>query len=58
VIKRIEMEGDYSVIIENNQEKKETQLGVDGFSLMFTSKQSVVDHISLLNKALEFWEYE
>jgi hypothetical protein len=25
---------------------------------MFTTKQEVLDHIALLTKALEFWEYE
>ena len=58
MIKKIELEGYYSVAVENNEEKQETQMGVEGWQLMFTKKQDVVDHIALLNKALDFWEYD
>jgi RNase P/RNase MRP subunit p29 len=57
MISKIELVGKYSVVIENNEEKRVTQLGVEGWIMMFTSKQQVVDHIELLNKALEFWEF-
>ena len=58
IIKRIEFEGIYNVCVENDQEEGKTQLGVNDWSLMFTSKQDVVNHIALLNGALEFWEYD
>lgn len=58
MIKKVEVEGSYSIIVENNSDKEETILGIDGYSIMFTCKQDVVDHIAVLNKALEFWEYE
>ena len=58
VIKRIELQDGYSVIVENDSEKQKTQLGVEGWVLLFNSKQDVVDHIKLLNKALEFWEFD
>ena len=50
--------GRCQVTVENDAEKQKSCIGVDHFNLMFTSKQEVVDHIALLNKALEFWEYE
>lgn len=58
MIKKVELKGLYSVAVENDPEKQETLLGVESWQLMFTSKQDVVDHIALLNKALEFWEYD
>jgi hypothetical protein len=58
MIKRIELQSGYSVIVENDSEKQETQMGVECWVLLFTSKQDVVDHIKLLNKALEFWEFD
>ena len=58
IIKRIEFEDIYNVRVENDQEEGKTQLGVNDWSLMFTSKQDVVNHIALLNGALEFWEYD
>ncbi len=58
MINKIELEDGYSVIVENNSEKQETHLGIQDWQLIFTSKQGVVDHIKLLEKALEFWEYE
>lgn len=48
----------YSVIVENDSKKQKTQLGVEKDTLLFTSKQDVVDHINLLKKALEFWEFD
>ena len=54
-IKRVELQGYYSVIVENDAAKKETQLGVESWQLIFTKKQDVLDHIALLSKALEFW---
>lgn len=57
-IKRVELEGLYNITIENDAESESTSLGVDNWSVMFQSKQDVVDYINLLNKALEFWEYD
>ena len=57
-IKRVELKGDYSVVVENDSDKQSTKLGIESWSLMFTAKQDVLDHIALLSKALEFWEYE
>ena len=50
--------GSCQVTVENDAEKQKSCIGVDYFTLTFKSKQEVVDHIALLNKALEFWEYE
>ncbi len=58
MIKRIDLLDGYLVTVENDKENKKTQLGVEHNILFFTSKQEVVAHIALLNKALEFWEYE
>lgn len=58
MIKKVELEGGYSVCVENDIEKKKTTLGVAGWQLMFTSKDEVKDFIALLEKAMEFWEYE
>ena len=57
-IKRVELDGRYSVVLENDSEKQSTELGVESFALIFTSRQEVIDHIELLNKALEFWKYD
>jgi hypothetical protein len=58
MIKRIELLDGYLVTVENDKENKKTQLGVEHNILFFTSKQEVVAFIALLNKALDFWEYE
>ena len=58
MISRVELIDGYSVIVENDPEKMESRMGIEKWTLMFTSKQSVIEHIALLNKALEFWEYE
>ena len=58
MITKIEMQQEYSIVVENDPDKEKTTLGVDGWSLMFMSKQSVLDHIEGLQKALEFWEYD
>ena len=58
IIKRIESEGIYNVCVENDQEEGKAQLGVNNWSLTFTPRQDVVNHIALLNGALEFWEYD
>jgi hypothetical protein len=58
MITRIELVDGYEVIVENDSDKKRTQMGVQSWVLMFTTKQEVLDHIALLTKALEFWEYE
>jgi hypothetical protein len=58
MIKKVELEGYYSVVIENDSSKQTTTMGIGDWALMFTSKQSVLDHISMLTKALEFWEYD
>ena len=58
MVEKIELKDGYSIIIENDSEEKKTQMGIEGWQLMFTTKQDVVDHIALLNKALEFWEYD
>jgi len=57
MIDKVELQDGYSIVIENDADKEETTLGVENWQLIFTSKQEVVDHIALLNKALEFWEY-
>ena len=58
MVEKIELKDGYSVAVVNDREKEKTRLGVEDWQLMFTSKQEVVDHIALLNKALEFWEYD
>ena len=58
MITRIELVDGYEVVVENDADKKRTQMGVGSWVLMFTTKQEVLDHIALLTKALEFWEYE
>jgi hypothetical protein len=58
MITRIELVDGYEVIVENDADRKRTQMGVQSWVLMFTTKQEVIDHIALLTKALEFWEYE
>lgn len=58
MINKIELENSYKVTVENDADKQKTTLGVENWQLIFTSKQKVVDHIALLNKALEFWEYD
>lgn len=58
MIRRIELIDGYQVIVENDADEKKTQMGVDNWVLMFTTKQEVVDHIALLTKALEFWEFD
>ena len=58
MISRVELKNGYSVIVENDPEKQTTKLGVEQWQLIFTSRQDVVDHIAMLNKALEFWEYD
>lgn len=58
MINKVELESGYVVIAENDRDKQKTLLGVENWQLMFTTKQSVIEHIELLNKALEFWEYE
>lgn len=58
MINRVELEDRYKITVENNSEEEKTSMGIDNWNLMFSSKQDVVDHIALLNKALEFWEYD
>lgn len=58
IIKKIVFEGWLSVIVENDPEKQKTTLGVQDWQLMFTQKQQVLDHIELLQKALEFWQFD
>ena len=58
MIQKVELKDFYRVVVENDSEKQESRMGVEDFTLAFTSKQEVVDHIALLNKAIEFWEYE
>jgi len=58
VLKRVELQDGYSVVVENDPEKQETTMGIEGWQLMFLSKQDVLSHIALLTKALEFWQYE
>ena len=57
-ITRVEFSGKYPVVVENKVNDLETTLGIDGWSLMFGQKQEVVDLISTLTQALEFWEYD
>ena len=59
MINKIELSnGDYKIVVENNPDEKTSLMGVNGWELMFTKKQTVLDHIDLLTKALEFWEYD
>ncbi len=60
MFKKIEMQqdGGYSVAVENDSDKQKTSLGVEGWQLMFTSKDDVKGFMKLLEKALEFWEYD
>ena len=57
-IDKVELIGGYQVVVENDGEKQKTLLGVDNWSLMFSSPKEVTDHIALLQKALEFWEFD
>lgn len=58
MINKVELSDEYSVVVENDQDKKKTLMGIENWQLVFTSKQGVVDHIKLLEKALEFWEFD
>jgi len=58
MIKRIELQGEYLVTVKNDPDKEKTTMGVDNFSLIFTTKQDVIKHINELTKALEFWKYD
>ena len=58
VIEKIELVGDYKVTVENREDAQKTIMGVAGFALKFSTKQDVENHIKLLNKALEFWEFD
>ena len=58
MVTKIELQDRYSIVVENCPDKLETKLGIEGYSLIFTKKQDVLDHITLLEKALEFWEYD
>ncbi|WP_373078673.1 hypothetical protein [Zhongshania sp.] len=58
MVTRIELQDGYSVVVENDLEKQETKMGIEEWQLIFLSKQDVLDHIALLTKALEFWEYD
>ena len=58
MIEKVELRDGYSIVVENNSEKEESQLGVENWQLMFTSKADVESFINLLNRGLEFWEYE
>ena len=58
MIDRVELTDGYSVIVENDHESEESQMGIEKWTLMFASKQAVIEHIALLNKALEFWDYD
>ncbi len=58
MIRRIELIDGYEVMVENDDYNKKTKMGVEYWQLSFTTKQEVVDHIALLTKALEFWEFD
>ena len=58
MIKKIEMEGEYSVTVTNDQVKEETILSVADWQLAFCKRENVEAHIALLQRALEFWEYD
>ena len=57
-VSKMELNGRYQILVCNCPDEKKSTLGIDGYALMFTSKQDVIDHIALLNKALESWGYE
>ena len=58
MIKRVELKGPATVIVENNEEKEETIMGIENYLIMFTTLKEVYDFIDLLDKAVEFWEYK
>ncbi len=58
MIKKVEIECGYSTVIENDSVGKKTQLGVQDWQLMFNTKKEVEEFITMLQKGLEFWEYE
>lgn len=58
VIKKVELHDGYSIVVENDQNKAKTMLGVEDWQLIFTSKDDVITFIALLKKGLEFWEYD
>jgi hypothetical protein len=57
-INKVEFQGEYPITLENDTDKEKSCIGIENFSLMFTSKKSVQNHIKALEKALEFWEYD
>ena len=57
-IKKIVIGGDYDVTIENDQEKKKTQIGIDSWQLIFCEKAKAEEFLEQLNKALEFWQFD
>jgi hypothetical protein len=57
MINRVELEHKYSVVVENCPDTQKTRMGVEYWQLVFDTKQEVHNHIMILNKALEFWEY-
>lgn len=58
MISRVELLDGYSVVVENDSEKQETSMGIEAWSLIFSKKQDVLDHIALLNEALKYWRYD
>ena len=58
-ITRVELQsGFYAVVVMNDPEEKKTEMQVADWALCFSSKQKVIDHIAVLNKALELWEFD
>ena len=58
MIDKIQITDGYRVTLENDSDKNKTMLGVEDWLLIFNSKNAVLQHIELLKKALEFWEYD
>ena len=58
MVERIEIKDGHSVVVENDSVKEISALGVDAWSMVFTSKAEVERFISLLNTALKYWHYE
>ena len=59
-IKRVELVSEWGirVSVENDADTECSSLSMGGWGVVLTNKQAVFDQIALLNKALEFWEFD
>ena len=58
MIEEVKMKDGYSISVWNDAEKKESVLEVEGWQLSFSSKSEVESFINLLQRGMEFWEYD